>query len=294
MSAELVTIRGTFEYKKLLDDCAAIQNGLAQNAHEMLVRAYWQLGLRITEYEATGEITREYRNATITCLAADIHINASNLYRAIQLATQFPDQQAYGDLVQSCIDTKHTFSWTYVRNNVLPDPTKRSELYGGKVAVVDQMMMEAETLALKAERLNEMLKEQDIDLDKRREIEGVVAQVAEVIDESKRILLPDFSPTSNSSENYLDYIRSLECVICGKSPSDPHHLDTAGVAMKGSDYITVPLCREHHDELHSQGKATFQQLHGVDFYKEVVKFLVAWLEVQVDKKTMARDMQAGN
>ena len=57
---------------------------------------------------------------------------------------------------------------------------------------------------------------------------------------------------------YLDFIRSRPCSFCGKSCTDPHHairtlrgISEAGLAQKGSDYLTVPACRLHHEQLHA-------------------------------------------
>jgi Rad52/22 family double-strand break repair protein len=46
------------------------------------------------------------------------------------------------------------------------------------------------------------------------------------------------------------------CLICGRSPSDPHHLRFAqsrALGRKVSDEFVVPLCRGHHRELHRCG-----------------------------------------
>jgi hypothetical protein len=53
-----------------------------------------------------------------------------------------------------------------------------------------------------------------------------------------------------------DHIRSIiqkPCLVCGRQPSDPHHLRFAqnrALSRKVSDEFTVPLCRLHHRELH--------------------------------------------
>jgi hypothetical protein len=51
-------------------------------------------------------------------------------------------------------------------------------------------------------------------------------------------------------------VAAQPCLICKKSPSDPHHLKFAqprALGRKVSDEFTVPLCREHHQALHRQG-----------------------------------------
>jgi hypothetical protein len=46
------------------------------------------------------------------------------------------------------------------------------------------------------------------------------------------------------------------CLICGRKPSDPHHLRFAqpkALGRKSSDEFTVPLCRTHYREVHRAG-----------------------------------------
>ena len=56
-----------------------------------------------------------------------------------------------------------------------------------------------------------------------------------------------------------DHVRSVAkqaCLICGRQPSDAHHLRFAqhrALGRKVSDEFTVPLCRGHHRELHRCG-----------------------------------------
>jgi hypothetical protein len=49
------------------------------------------------------------------------------------------------------------------------------------------------------------------------------------------------------------------CLICGRTPSDPHHLrfsQPPAIGRKVSDEFTVPLCRGHHREVHRCGDET--------------------------------------
>jgi hypothetical protein len=55
---------------------------------------------------------------------------------------------------------------------------------------------------------------------------------------------------------HLKFVASQPCLICGRQPSDPHHLRFAqprALALKVSDEFTVPLCRGHHRQLHQAG-----------------------------------------
>ena len=55
---------------------------------------------------------------------------------------------------------------------------------------------------------------------------------------------------------HLKFVASQPCLICGRPPSDPHHLRFAqprALGLKVSDEFTVPLCRGHHRQLHQAG-----------------------------------------
>jgi len=71
-------------------------------------------------------------------------------------------------------------------------------------------------------------------------------------------------PTRQVDEKYLDYIRGLECIVCHRRP-DPHHLVARGAG--GSDYTAIPLCRLHHTEAHTLGKARFGERYGLDVWQ---------------------------
>jgi hypothetical protein len=52
------------------------------------------------------------------------------------------------------------------------------------------------------------------------------------------------------------FVAELPCLICGRTPADPHHLRYAqprALGSKVSDEFTVPVCRLHHSELHRVG-----------------------------------------
>jgi len=55
---------------------------------------------------------------------------------------------------------------------------------------------------------------------------------------------------------HLAYVASQPCLVCRRTPCDAHHLKFAqprALGRKVSDEFTVPLCREHHRELHHVG-----------------------------------------
>ena len=55
---------------------------------------------------------------------------------------------------------------------------------------------------------------------------------------------------------HLKFVASQPCLVCGRSPTDAHHLRFAqprAMGRKASDEFTVPLCRTHHRDNHSFG-----------------------------------------
>jgi hypothetical protein len=69
-------------------------------------------------------------------------------------------------------------------------------------------------------------------------------------------LLTIAEPKRIRDKAHLRFVASQPCLICGRQPSDPHHLRFAqprALGLKVSDEFTVPLCRGHHRQLHQAG-----------------------------------------
>jgi len=63
-------------------------------------------------------------------------------------------------------------------------------------------------------------------------------------------------PRRIRDRDHIRYVINQSCLICGRRPSDPHHLRFAqsrSLGRKVSDEFTVPLCRAHHREIHRCG-----------------------------------------
>jgi hypothetical protein len=60
-------------------------------------------------------------------------------------------------------------------------------------------------------------------------------------------------PRRIRDREHVKFVAKQPCLICGRVPSDPHHLRFAqhpALGRKVSDEFTVPLCRGHHREVH--------------------------------------------
>jgi hypothetical protein len=63
-------------------------------------------------------------------------------------------------------------------------------------------------------------------------------------------------PKRHRNKEHLRFVAQQPCLICGRTPSDPHHLRFAqarALGRKVSDEFAVPLCRSHHRALHRVG-----------------------------------------
>jgi hypothetical protein len=81
-------------------------------------------------------------------------------------------------------------------------------------------------------------------------IEGTDPEQVKGIDKS---ILAIPAPRRYRNKEHLRYIVKQPCLLCGRKPSDPHHLrymQPRALGRKASDEFTVPLCRVHHREAH--------------------------------------------
>ena len=90
------------------------------------------------------------------------------------------------------------------------------------------------------------------------------------------LTLPE--PRRARDRDHIRYVAKQPCLICGRQPSDSHHLrfmQSRALGRKVSDEFTVPLCRGHHREVHRCGEeAAWWQKVGLD---PVVSARVLWL-----------------
>lgn len=71
---------------------------------------------------------------------------------------------------------------------------------------------------------------------------------------------------SAAGARHMGKVAALGCVVCrrlelGQTPAEVHHIrDGQGAAQRASDFLTVPLCPEHHrgkTGLHGLGTRAF-------------------------------------
>jgi hypothetical protein len=95
--------------------------------------------------------------------------------------------------------------------------------------------------------------------------ERIGAGQAKGIDKS---ILTVAAPRRYRNREHLRYVAQQACLVCGRKPSDPHHLgftQPRALGRKVSDEFAVPLCRGHHRAVHrSRDERTWWQQAGID------------------------------
>ena len=63
-------------------------------------------------------------------------------------------------------------------------------------------------------------------------------------------------PRRYRNKEHLRFVAQQACLVCGRKPSDPHHLrfmQPRALSWKVSDEFVAPLCRIHHRAVHRVG-----------------------------------------
>jgi hypothetical protein len=75
-------------------------------------------------------------------------------------------------------------------------------------------------------------------------------------------------PRRYRNREHLRYVAQQACLVCGRKPSDPHHLgftQPRTLGRKVSDEFAVPLCRLHHRAAHRAGdEQVWWKTAGID------------------------------
>lgn len=101
-------------------------------------------------------------------------------------------------------------------------------------------------------------------------------------------LLPQDSPPTVRDPSYRAFVRRYGCVIC-EHPAEAHHaLGYRGMATKPSDYTCVPLCRDHHNELHRTSTLHMEEKYDVRFLETAFNLFHRyatgrWLTLRLEK-----------
>jgi hypothetical protein len=98
------------------------------------------------------------------------------------------------------------------------------------------------------------------------------------------------APRRYRNRDHLRYIAQQACLVCGRKPSDPHHLrhvQPRALGRKASDEFAVPLCRSHHRAVHRAGdERAWWQNAGIDPVKVARKL---WNQTRLNEGRIRSD-----
>jgi ERF superfamily len=98
------------------------------------------------------------------------------------------------------------------------------------------------------------------------------------------------TPRRYRNRQHLRYVIQQPCLVCGRKPSDPHHLrylQPRALGRKPSDEFAVPLCRVHHRAAHRAGdERAWWQATGIDPIKIARKL---WKHTRIEEGQMPPD-----
>ena len=101
-------------------------------------------------------------------------------------------------------------------------------------------------------------------------------------------------PRRYRNKDHLRFVAQQSCLVCGRTPSDPHHLrftQPRALGRKVSDEFVAPLCRTHHREVHrvSDERAWWKQA-GINPIK-VARQL--WRKTRLNERATRREPVTG-
>jgi len=98
------------------------------------------------------------------------------------------------------------------------------------------------------------------------------------------------APRRYRNREHLRSVAQQPCLICGRKPSDPHHLrylQPRALGRKASDEFAVPLCRVHHRAVHrARDERAWWQTAGIDPIKVARKL---WKDTRIDEGRIEPD-----
>jgi hypothetical protein len=93
-------------------------------------------------------------------------------------------------------------------------------------------------------------------------------------------------PVRLRDKDHRKFVLRQPCLVCGRMPSDPHHLtftQPRALGRRVSDEFVVPVCRTHHRELHRSGnEAAWWQRLNID---PIPVALRLWQQTRSDDPT---------
>lgn len=93
------------------------------------------------------------------------------------------------------------------------------------------------------------------------------------------MMFPQPKPKRYEDTNYLEFLQGFSCCvpICSQQSGAPHHMVSIGA--RGSDLTAIPICHQHHMELHNSAPSKFSTKYRVNLCHVQTKMLKRYQEI---------------
>jgi hypothetical protein len=78
------------------------------------------------------------------------------------------------------------------------------------------------------------------------------------------------------SEERVEFVRNLPCIVCGSRPSENAHIVTGGMGRKADYQLIVPLSSDCHAMAHAKGMSWLEVERGIDLELAAACTEAAW------------------
>jgi len=230
----------------------------AIKAHRQYTTIRWKLGGVVLQVIGPRA---QYGTGAFDELSKATHVHANILRECRTLAIRLPTEAKFNVWADGVEEDYGYIQWErdvrgfiYDRKDPNMNPLSRETL---------GIERDAARLERRARAAMKRAQENPDEVDDVDEFAGVISGALDTVQEAGTIPKVRFI----RSKRYLEFAKGLPCCKCtAPAPSDPHHVESGGMGIKGNDTSAIPLCRKCHDQMDTKYKpwvdrAGWQTLH---------------------------------
>jgi hypothetical protein len=207
-----------------------------RNGQRRYIELRWEIGQNT--HSLVGDRS-DYGKAEIELIASETGLHPAYLRESRAFFLALPNLEQLQTWIQDRLDVSETVLW---------DRDVRGLIYDRKSSNVNPMddrlkkiQRDAERLENEARSVMDEARENPSAVENVDEFQSIVTKALETATTvpGEIVAQKDITPRS---PGYKAFVKAHPCYACGKpGPVDPHHVE-----RHGSDYTTIPLCRECH------------------------------------------------
>lgn len=183
--------------------------------------------------------------------------------------------------VADCLDNDWKLTWSLALGRIRDSKSDSSDSDTDPearrhVETVERLM---DKLDDAAEKAAEYYMDHDLPDDLRRDMDGVLTRAQQMIEDED---LSQYEVDERLEwEDYRRWVERDACCICGVHDDTitAHHIERRGTGIKADDTLVVPLCHDHHRELHKQPEGEWWEQWNVNCYEIALDKLTTFIKL---------------